>query len=56
MKRLVILVTIAGLLAAPVAAQSLTDLLPALTLPALVATSSTKDCMPTPAMICPPQT
>jgi hypothetical protein len=55
MKRLVLLVTISAMLAAPVAAQSLSVLLPSLSFPEPVTTPSTKDCVPTAAMLCPPQ-
>jgi hypothetical protein len=55
MKRLTILATLAALAAAPVAAQSLSVLLPALTFPQPIATPSTKDCAPSPVMVCPPQ-
>ena len=55
MKRLTILATLAALAAAPVAAQSLSVLLPALTFPQTVTTTSTKDCAPSPTMVCPPQ-
>jgi hypothetical protein len=53
MKRLVILATIAALLAAPVAAQSLSVLLPSLSFPEPVTTSSTKDCVPSATIVCP---
>jgi hypothetical protein len=55
MKRLVILATIAALLAAPVAAQSLSVLLPALTFPETVTTTSTKDCVPGTTALCAPE-
>lgn len=55
MKRLVILVTVASLLAAPLAAQTLSILLPALTFPATVTTIATMDCAPTEAPVCTPQ-
>jgi hypothetical protein len=46
MKRLVILATIATALAAPVTAQSLSVLLPALSFPEPAPTPSTKNCAP----------
>jgi hypothetical protein len=52
MKRLVTLATIAALLAAPVAAQSLSALLPSLSFPAPVTTPSTKDCLPGTTALC----
>jgi hypothetical protein len=55
MKRLTIIATLAVLAAAPVAAQSLSALLPALSFPQTVTTPSTKDCAPSPATVCPPQ-
>jgi hypothetical protein len=55
MKPLVILATIAALLAAPVAAQSLSVLLPSLSFPDPVTTSATKNCVPSAATACPPQ-
>ena len=55
MKRLVLLATIAALLAAPVAAQSLSVLLPSLSYPEPVTTPSTKDCVPTASVLCLPQ-
>lgn len=55
MKRLALLVTIASLLAAPVAAQSLSVLLPSLSFPEPVVTPSTMDCAPQSAVTCPPQ-
>jgi hypothetical protein len=54
MKRLVILVVTAALLAAPVAAQSLSVLLPSLTFPEPVTTPSTMDCVPSATVICAP--
>jgi len=53
MKRLVILASFAALFAAPVAAQSLSVLLPSLTFPEPTPTPSTKDCAPS-AVACPP--
>jgi hypothetical protein len=55
MKRLVALATFAALIAAPVAAQSLSILLPAITFPDPVVTTSTKDCAPTLTAVCPPR-
>jgi hypothetical protein len=55
MKRLVALVTLTALLAAPVAAESLSVLLPSLSYPQTVTTTSTKDCVPAGAVVCPPQ-
>jgi hypothetical protein len=55
MKRLVILSTIVALFAAPVAAQSLSVLLPSLSFPEPV-TTSTKDCVPSATVVCPPGT
>jgi hypothetical protein len=46
MKRLVVLVTIAALLGAPVAAQSLSVLLPSVSFPEPVVTPATRDCLP----------
>jgi hypothetical protein len=54
MKRIVILATIAALLAAPVAAQTLSVLLPSVTFPEPTTTSSTKDCVPGATVVCPP--
>jgi hypothetical protein len=54
MKRLVFLAAIATLLAAPVAAQSLSVLLPSLAFPEPLTTSSTKDCVPSATTVCPP--
>jgi hypothetical protein len=54
MKRLVLVTTIAALLAAPVAAQSLSVLLPTLSFPDQVTTTSTKDCVPTRTVVCQP--
>lgn len=45
MKRLAALATIAAVFAAPVAAQSLSVLLPSLTFPEPAPTPSTKDCV-----------
>lgn len=53
MKRLVILATMAALLAAPVAAQSLSVLLPSLGFPDPVPTVSTMDCVPSATVVCP---
>jgi hypothetical protein len=53
MKKLVIVTTIAALLAVPAAAESLSVLLPSLTYPETVTTPSTKDCLPTAAVACP---
>ena len=53
MKRLVILATIAALLAAPVAAQSLSVLLPLISFPDPVPTISTMDCVPSATVVCP---
>jgi hypothetical protein len=53
MNRLIVLVTIVTLLAAPVAAQSLSVLLPALSFPEPVPTISTMDCVPTTTVVCP---
>jgi hypothetical protein len=53
MKRLVILATIAALLAVPVAAQSLSILLPVLSFPDPAPTISTMDCVPTATVTCP---
>jgi hypothetical protein len=55
MKRFVVLATIAALLAAPVASQSLSVLLPTLTYPDTVTTTSTKSCSPMAAVACRPQ-
>jgi hypothetical protein len=55
MKNLVIVLTITALLAVPAAAQSLSVLLPSLTYPETVTTTSTKDCLPTAAVTCPQQ-
>ena len=52
MKRLVILVVTAAVLAAPVAAQSLSVLLPSLSFPEPVTTPSTMDCVPSATVIC----
>jgi hypothetical protein len=54
MPRLVVLAAIAALLAGPVPAQSLSVLLPSLTYPATITTTSTKDCVPTATIACPP--
>ena len=54
MKRLVILVVSAALLAAPVTAQSLSVLLPSLTFPEPVTTPSTMDCVTSATVICAP--
>jgi hypothetical protein len=54
MKRLVFLAAIAALLAAPVAAQSLSVLLPSLTFPEPPTVLSTKDCVPSASVVCPP--
>jgi hypothetical protein len=54
MKRLVILVVTAALLAAPVAAQSLSVLLPSLSFPEPVTTPSTMDCVPGATVLCAP--
>jgi hypothetical protein len=54
MKRLVFLAAIAALLAAPVAAQSLSVLLPSLTFPEPPTVLSTKDCVPSAGVVCPP--
>jgi hypothetical protein len=53
MKRLVILATIVALLAAPVAAESLSVLLPTLSFPDPVPTISTMDCVPSATVVCP---
>lgn len=53
MKRAVVLATVAALLAAPVAAQSLSVLLPSINFPGPTTTPSTKDCVPTAVMVCP---
>ncbi len=53
MKRFIILATIATLLAAPLAAQTLSILLPALTFPDPIPTISTMDCVPSATVTCP---
>jgi hypothetical protein len=53
MKRLVILAMSAAFLAAPVAAQSLSILLPTLAFPDPAPTISTMDCVPSATVVCP---
>jgi hypothetical protein len=53
MQRPALLVVFAALLAAPVAAQTLSVLLPSVTFPEPTTTSSTKDCVPGATVVCP---
>lgn len=53
MNRLIIAVAVAALLATPLAAQSLSILLPSILFPDPTTTTSTKDCVTTAATVCP---
>ncbi len=55
MKRFAIILAATGALAAPVAAQSLSVLLPVLSFPDPVVTPSTKDCATSNTQVCQPQ-